>query len=82
MVVVIILLYVATFFSFVLSWTLMSLGFTHEQNIWTRWLRLCNDNGILVSVGLGVASIICNILSDLAMVCVMIMQILVITYFH
>ncbi len=83
MVVVIILLYIATFFSFILSWTFMSLEFTHEQNIWTRWLRLCsNDNSILVLVGLGAASIICNILSDLAMVCVTIMQILVITYFH
>ncbi|PBL00080.1 hypothetical protein ARMGADRAFT_1024144 [Armillaria gallica] len=69
MVVVIILLYIATFFSFILSWTFMSLEFTHEQNIWTRWLRLCsNDNSILVLVGLGAASIICNILSDLAII--------------
>ncbi|KAK0209169.1 hypothetical protein DFS33DRAFT_1451888 [Desarmillaria ectypa] len=69
MIVVIILIYIATSVNSILSWPLISSRFTfHGQNIWTRYLWATRDDNTLNSVGLGTTGIICNILTDSAMI--------------
>lgn len=83
MVVVVILLYIATFVNFAMDLLLMSSGFiSYGPNIWTRYLRAVGNNNIMKSIGLGITGVICNILADSAMVCAMIMEIWVMAYFH
>ncbi|KAK0224638.1 hypothetical protein EDD85DRAFT_234784 [Armillaria nabsnona] len=62
--VVIILLYIATFVNFAMDLSLESSGFTSYGNIWIRYQRAVRDNDTIESIGLGIASVICNILAD------------------
>ncbi len=68
-VVVIILLYTATFVNFAMDLSLVSSGFTSYGNIWIRYQRAVRDNDLIESIGLGIASVICNILADSVIVC-------------
>ncbi len=70
MVVAIIFLYISTFVDIIISWYMLAEGTFKGQNIWTRYLSATRNHDILESVGLGITSIICNILADSAMVCV------------
>ncbi len=68
MVVVIILLYSSTSVDFILSSYIFTGVISHRQNIWTRYLSLTMDYGILGSVD-GIMGMISNILADSIMVC-------------
>ncbi len=69
MVVTIILLYILTFMDFIFSLYPFVEQTSHGQNVWTRYLSLTKGHNILMSVGSGIMSIICNILADFIMVC-------------
>ncbi|KAK0234080.1 hypothetical protein IW262DRAFT_1488301 [Armillaria fumosa] len=68
MVVVIVLLYITTIADAAMNLLLMSAYTFHGRNIWIRYLITVRDNNSLGSVGLGVTGLVCNILTDFAMI--------------